>query len=247
MTASNDPLRQLARLATDVGPALAPVGHQELLRSITSAAQHLFNAAACSLALLDEREEELTFVVASGAGADEVVGMRVPVGRGIAGWCVTSGQPIAITDVRRDPRFAADVAQSTGYVPTSILAMPLETERRMLGVIEVLDRSGNGRDDRRDLELLGMFAQQAALAIEGARVFGDLGRVLLAAAADASEGDIGVSLRRAAEDAPGPDPDLAELAALFADLGRVGREERRVVTRIVQEFLGYVQGRARWT
>ncbi|MFN2488627.1 MAG: GAF domain-containing protein [Actinomycetota bacterium] len=248
MNRDADHLGALARLAANVGPALVPAGHLELLRSITSAAQNLFNAAACSLALLDDEEKELTFYVASGAGAEDVVGMRVPVGRGIAGWCVTSGQPIAIADVRKDARFASDVAQSTGYVPRSILAMPLETERRMIGVIEVLDRSSDGREDRRDMELLGMFAEQAALAIENSRVFSDLGRILLAAAADAAAGNgLGRALERAAEDAAGPDADLAELASLFNDLGQAGPEERRVVTHFAREFLAYARERRRWT
>ena len=240
---------ELARLAADVGPALTPTGHDELLRSITSAAKNLFNAAACSLALLDEEEEHLVFHVATGAGAEEVIGMRVPVGRGIAGWVVTSGQPIAIADVRRDPRFASDVAQSTGYVPGSILAMPLQTERRMIGVIEVLDRSADGREDRRDMELLSLFAEQAALAIENSRVFADLGRVLLEAAGRAAaKGDLGDALRRAARDAPPPTADLAELAALFNELERAQPEARRVVARIATEFLAYERSRGqRWT
>ncbi len=248
MSSPEDRVQALGRIAADVGPALAPAGHHELLRSITRVAQHLFNAAACSLALLDDAEEELSFLVASGEGAEEVVGMRVPVGRGIAGWCVTSGQPIAIADVRKDPRFAADVAQSTGYVPQSILAMPLQTERRMIGVIEVLDRSESARDERRDMELLGMFAEQAALAIENSRVFSDLGRVLLHAVADATEDrDLAAGLRRAAEETEGPDGDLAELAELFGQLGRAGPQERLVVTRMANEFLAYLRERQRWT
>ena len=74
-------LERVAALAADLGPALAPVGQLELLRSITAAARELFDAAACSLALLDEAQETLTFHVASGAGAQEVVGQRVPVDR----------------------------------------------------------------------------------------------------------------------------------------------------------------------
>ena len=245
---TDDRLSELARVAADMGAALVPPGHDRLLRSITAAAQHLFNAAACSLALLDEAEEELVFLVASGAGADEVAGMRVPVGRGIAGWVVTSGQPIAIADVRRDPRFAADVAQTTGYVPRSILAMPLQTEERMVGVIEVLDRREDGREEPRDMELLSRFAEQAAIAIDNSRVFSDLGRVLLTAAADVvDDDDLRAALRRAGAAAPPPDSDLAELALLFSRLGAVGPEERRVVTRVVNEFLAFLGERRRWT
>lgn len=244
---SDNSMRAIARTAADLGPALVPVGHNELLRSITSAAKNLFNAAACSLALLDDAEEELIFHVATGAGAEDVVGMRVPVGRGIAGWVVTSGQPIAIADVRKDPRFAADVAQSTGYVPASILAMPLQTERQMLGVIEVLDRSQDGRDDQRDMELLSIFANQASLAIENSRVFSRMGHALFEAAASATDGDLREAFERVARDAPPPNAQLVEIASVFHAIGRAGPHELRAVTRIVRDFFDYLETRQRWT
>ena len=242
-------LRELARTASDMGAALVPPGHLELLRSITSAARSLFNAAACSLALLEEEREELVFHVASGEGADEVIGLRIPASQGIAGWVVTSGQPIAIEDVQSDARFARDAAESTGYVPRSILAMPLETERRMVGVISVLDRSADGRDTRRDMEMLGLFANQAALAIETSQVFSSLGAALLEAAARAHESDedLSESLRALAAEAPAGSRDLVELAGLFNELGARGPEERALATRVLVEFLQYLRARGRWT
>jgi GAF domain-containing protein len=240
-------MQVLARTAADLGPALVPAGHHELLRSITSAAKDLFNAAACSLALLDEAQENLVFEVASGAGAEDVVGMRVPVNRGIAGWVVTSGQPIAIADVRRDPRFASEVAESTGYVPRSIVAMPLQTEREMLGAIEVLDRAGGGRDDRRDMQLLGVFAEQASLAIENSRVFSRLGQALFEAASEATDGDLRAAFERIAQSTPGPNAELSSIARLFHDLGAAGEDELRLVTRICSQVLAYVRTSRRWS
>ena len=135
-----DVLSELASTLNEIGPAIVPVGFHELLESITETARSLFGAAACSLALVDERGEHLTFEVASGAGAEDVIGLRVEVGKGIAGFVAASGQPIAIADVSKDKRFEAQVAADTGYVPRSIVAMPLETDRGVVGVIEVLGR-----------------------------------------------------------------------------------------------------------
>ena len=240
-------LEQVAALAADLGPALAPVGQLELLRSITAAARELFDAAACSLALLDEAQETLTFHVASGAGAQEVVGQRVPVDRGIAGWVVSSGQPVAVADVARDPRFAADVAAATGYVPRSVLAMPLQTEREVLGVIELLDQRADAPAGRRDMELLGLFAGQAALAIEASRVFSSLGQALFQAVGLAAAGDRDLvwALDDLARHAPGPAAELAELAGVFARLGQAGPAERAAATRLVREFLAYATGDGR--
>ena len=238
-------LNQAAALAADLGPALQPEGHNELLLSITDAARAIFDAAACSLALLDERRENLTFHVASGEGATDVVGMTVPATQGIAGWVVASGQPISIDEVAQDPRFAHDFAQETGYVPTSILAMPLETEEEVIGVIEVLDRhqgSGRGQDD---MGTLSLFARQAALAIENSRIFTDLGRVLFEAVGNAGDGDLAAALDSVAQSAPQPRAELAGLATSLNVLFRAGDNERDAAARILAEFARYIRLRSR--
>lgn len=242
---SRDLLRDVARLADELGPALAPAGQLELLRSITDAAKSLFEAAACSLALLDNDDSELVYYVASGAGAEDVVGMRMPSGQGIAGWVVMSGQPIAIEDVRQDPRFAQSFAESTGYVPTSILAMPLETERRMLGVISVLDRRSDGSEGSHDMELLSLFARQAALGIENLGVFSRLGHELLRAVGEAGDGDLTTTLLRLAEESEGPSAEMAELASHFNFLATAGEEERSAAVGILREFVNYIKVRDR--
>jgi len=232
--------RQLAALAANLGPMLAPAHSNELLQSVAEVARQLFDAAACSVALLDEAAEELVFHVTVGAGAENVLGVRVPVHQGIAGYVATTGQAIAIEDVAADPRFARDVAESTGYVPRSILAAPLETGEGVIGVIEVLDR----QSDTGDMDLLSLFAYQAALAIESSKVFADLGRVLFQAAAGATGADddgLRQTLLDIAESAPAPDGDLAELAAAMVELGGLGERERRVAVRLLRDFTDYAR------
>lgn len=248
MNESSRILRDVARLADQLGPALAPVGQQELLRSIAEAAKDIFGAAAASIALLTEDQTELVFYVSSGAGAEDVEGMRIPSSKGIAGWVVTSGQPIAIEDVQSDARFASGVASSTGYVPRSIVAMPLQTEREIIGVISVLDRSEDAGIRARDMDLLGLFARQAALAIENSRVFTQLGHALMQSLALAADDrDLATALHEVATASNGPTSDLAELAAHFNELDQLGVEARVGATRLVREFLVYVKSRARRT
>jgi GAF domain-containing protein len=174
--------------------------------SIVELGRRVFGAAACSLAVIEPDDEHLVFRAGCGAGADQVIGVRLPVARGIAGWVVSSGQPIAVRDVRTDPRFAADVAESTGYVPRSILAAPLTALGEPVGVLEVLDRTS--AEDGEDMELLALLAAQAALAVE-----------LTARAATSA----------------GPDPE-----AVFAEVGRLGEEERRAAAALLNGFLGYL-------
>jgi GAF domain-containing protein len=211
-------------------PAFLPSlpGAEEGLLMATELGRRIFGAAACSVALLDEAEEHLVFRAASGEGADRVIGMRLPVGRGIAGWVVASGQPIAVADVRRDPRFAQDVAQSTGYLPQSILAAPLETRYDTLGVMEVLDRTPV--PDRNDLELLVLLAGQIALRLETARSFDDVTRVL-GAPPHEREGPLGVNASGA----------LTEMAGMLAELSRLGAAEQHAAAQLIRAFLAYLR------
>jgi len=110
------------------------------LTESTSAIRVLFGAAACSVALVDDAGDHLVYTAASGEGSEAIVGVVLPVGRGIAGWSAMSGQAIAIADVRGDPRFARDVAEATSYVPSSLMAAPLfHPDGEVLGVLSVLD------------------------------------------------------------------------------------------------------------
>ena len=243
----DDLLRQLGELATTLGPAVRPAGTDELLRSLTETARRLFGAAACSLALLTEDESELVYTVAAGQGAAGVTGMRIPASRGIAGWVVQSGQPIAISDVASDPRFAREQAEQTGYIPQAILAVPVETPARLLGVISLLDRDPRRPGAEQDMALLSLFADQAALALASVEQFSLMGRVLLDALAAASEDpasdDLATVLRRAADQLPAADADLAELAATFAALARRGAAERRLALAVLRDIAGYVERR----
>jgi GAF domain-containing protein len=70
-----------------------------------------------------------------------------------------------IDDLQNDPRFARNVAERTGYVPNSLMAVPLLNEERSLGVLQVLDRQ-KSRFTLQQMDLLGLFANQAAIALD---------------------------------------------------------------------------------
>ena len=92
--------------------------HRALLNAIVDVARSIFGARASSILLLDEAADELVFEAVVGEGEDELLGMRFPAGKGIAGWVLATRTPLVIEDVRTDPRFASDVAEGTGYVPS---------------------------------------------------------------------------------------------------------------------------------
>jgi GAF domain-containing protein len=187
------------RGAVAAGVLGAEESYRALLRSIVEVARAIFRAKASSIFLLDEEADELVFEAVAGEGAETLVGQRFPSSTGIAGFVLVSRQPLVIEDVLEDPRFSRETAESTGFVPKGLMAVPLLYEERALGVLEVLDRPKEARFTLAEMELLGLFANQAAIAVDlllkartAQRLLGDDGGELevvarLAAAVDALE------------------------------------------------------------
>lgn len=139
---------------------------RRLLQSIVEVARSVFCAAAASVFLVDEVTNELVFEAVCGEGEDHLVGSRFSRDTGIAGWVVSSGQPLLVDDVTQSPQFAPDAAKSTGYVPRSIMAAPLISRGECLGVLEVLDRGDRQRGELGDVDLLGLLAAELGMAVE---------------------------------------------------------------------------------
>src|ERR671935_1479365 len=122
------------RAAVAAGVLGAEENYRALLQSIVEVARAIFAAEASSIFLLDEQTDELVFEAVAGAGADELVGRHFPSSTGIAGWVLVTRQPLVIDDVAEDPRFGKEVAESTGYIPKGLMAVPLLYDEQALGV-----------------------------------------------------------------------------------------------------------------
>jgi diguanylate cyclase (GGDEF)-like protein len=118
---------------------------------------------------------------------ESAAGLRVRVGEGITGWVAMSGRPLRVRDAGADPR-AIDVPGSLDLTEESMLLAPLRSEGRVIGVV-VLSRLGVDRFSDDELRLLGVLADQAAVAIENARLLGERDRHVseLAALLDISQ------------------------------------------------------------
>jgi GAF domain-containing protein len=154
------------RAAVAAGVVGSEDGFRTLLAAIVEVARAIFGAKASSILLLDEETEELVFEAVVGEGEETLLGTRFPAGKGIAGWVLATRTPLVIEDVQQDPRFAKDVAEETGYVPSGLMAAPLLHEERALGVLSVLDRPEQSLFSLQEMELLGLFANQAAIAVD---------------------------------------------------------------------------------
>jgi signal transduction protein with GAF and PtsI domain len=242
MTSAYPPalLRHLARLGDAIGSSARPGTLVAQLESAVAGIRALFGAAACSCALVEPDGESIRFVAADGAGSDAIVGMVMGTDRGIAGWVAMAGQAIVVADVRKDPRFARDVAESTSYVPTSIMAAPLLTdEGDVLGVLEVLDRSAGSESTGRDLDVLALLGGQLAAVVGLASVYDRLGGILATALAGAGTEE---EFDRALADQAGDD-ELGALARTIADLSALGPRGRVLARDVLGAVLAFAARR----
>ena len=160
-----------APLRTETGVSLAvsiddPDASRGLMEAVVHTAAGVFGAAAASICLVDETTGELVYQSAWGAGAREIVGVRLPPGTGIAGQVVSSGVAEAVPDCRTDPRFAARIAAGTGYVPYTQLVVPLQRAGRPIGALAILDRRDGRAYRNDDLEPATLFADLAVKALD---------------------------------------------------------------------------------
>jgi hypothetical protein len=150
-------------LALSVPHTSAP---PRLLQAIVRTAAGVFDAAASSLALVAPGGSHLVYQAAWGAGADEIVGVRLEPGVGIAGRVARERRPVAVADCRADPRFAAHVAERTGYVPRTMLTVPLLADGEAVGVLSILDRRDGRSYMPEDIPRAELLAELALVAIE---------------------------------------------------------------------------------
>ena len=201
------------RAAVAAGALGAETSYRHLLQSIVEVARSIFGARASSVFLFDEDSDELVFEAVAGEGADELIGRRFPSSTGIAGWVLVTRQPLVVEELADDPRFSRETAESTGFVPKGLMAVPLLHEDRTLGVLEVLDRPQQAAFSLQEMELLGKFANEAAIALD-----------LLQRAREA---------RAVLENEGG---EAAAVARFVAKLGEASPERREAVLKLLESI-----------
>ena len=135
-------------------------------------------AEGSSIILADEESGDLYFQVATGERNDEVREIRLRRGEGIAGWVFEHGTPVRIADASRDPRWSNRVANRVNIPTRSMLCVPVISNGKTLGVLQVINKKGGGRFNRRDLRLLEMIASPAAVALENMLLYEALIRTM---------------------------------------------------------------------
>ena len=146
----------------------------ELLDIIVQVVTELTNTENASIMLVDEETGELHFAAVSGELSANVKPVVVPMEGSIAGTIVAENKPLLIRDVQNDPRWYQGADQESGFVTRSIVGVPMQVRGQVIGVVEAVNKLGDEELSWEDVEILTALANQAAIAIQNARLLEQL-------------------------------------------------------------------------
>lgn len=139
----------------------------KLLSVILKTATATVHSDRGTLYLIDEMKGELWSKVQQGATLVEI---RLPIGKGIAGYVAATGETINIPEAYSDPRFNPEVDKRTGYRTKTILCMPMRNrDNKVIGVFQLLNKI-QGAFTRDDEEYIDALSVHASIAIENAQL-----------------------------------------------------------------------------
>jgi len=142
----------------------------QLLETIMESCENLLNTEGSSLLLKNEERQTLSFNVISGKG-QELMELEIPLGKGIAGIVAETGETLIINDAKNDPRVFKAADATTNMVTRNILCVPINSNGKIIGVLEAINTNGRANFNQDDELLLLALAEQAAIAITNRRLF----------------------------------------------------------------------------
>ena len=164
-------IKELSTFNTIAKTLNSTLNLKEVLDIVMGKIKELVKAEAWSILMLDEKNKELVFEVAIGDKGEQVKEMRLALGQGVAGWVAQNQKPVIVSDTSNDERFFKGLDQKTGFHTKSIIATPLISRGRLIGVVEIMNKLGETPFDEKDLDLLQTLTDHAAIAIENARLY----------------------------------------------------------------------------
>lgn len=198
-----------------------------------------------SVLIRDGDQGDLRFLVAIGKVAEQLVDLKVPAGRGIAGFVMSSGQPMAVADVGEEQSFYDEVDKTTGYSTQTILATPLRFNDEIIGVLEFINRTGTPPFKPftpAEMDKAAQCADAVASlvnAYEKAKMFRDLGHQLLSGNGDSDLDDVRAWLTNIRDSSE--HKEMMYLAVLLRDICTRGESERAMCRELLESIHRYSQ------
>jgi GAF domain-containing protein len=168
-----DEVGALKRLMEITASLNSTLDVDELLQLIMSSTTELLHAETSSLLLVDEESGDLVVQVATGTPGKEAERRRVPGGKGIAGWVVEHSDVAIVDDAESDDRFYPLIDHVTGFKTRNMVVVPLKVRDRVIGAVEAINKIDGGFTPD-DVELATALSNQAAIAIDNARLYASL-------------------------------------------------------------------------
>jgi transcriptional regulator with GAF, ATPase, and Fis domain len=236
---------------------------ESLTAPITRSIENLLRLAAAtmgsddaSVLVRDGNKGGLRFLVAIGDVADKLLRVRIPPGKGIAGFVFTSGQPMAVADVGSEESFYAEIDRKTGYSTQTLLATPLRVGDEMVGVLEFVNRSGPPPYDPftpDEMEKAAHYAEAIATLVEARdaatliealfhRLLAQIGKGKTAkgkAGGDEAARELHRWLDRVR--AAPEHKDVIALAVLLREVAGRGDAERAMAKRVLESLANYLR------
>ncbi|MBM3236617.1 GAF domain-containing protein [Candidatus Poribacteria bacterium] len=161
-------MAELVEILAIINSTLEP---NKLLWLIMKSAKSVMKSEASSLMILDKDTGDLIISIPTGPVSAELSGLRIPPGKGISGWVAKHEIPVAVPDVSADPRFYGDVDKASGFKTRSIICVPMKNPNgEIIGVLQAINKLDGTPFTNEDISLFSAFADQAAIALENARL-----------------------------------------------------------------------------
>jgi len=201
------------------------------------------NSEEASVLIRDGDEGDLRFLSAIGKVAGKLLNLRIPAGKGIAGFVLSSGQPMAVADVGDESAFYDEVDRKTGYSTQTILATPLRHNGEIIGVLEYVNRIGEPPFESftpAEMDDAAMFAEVIASlvnAYESAKLLRELGNRLLGNKNETDYIEIRNWLRTLRESEE--HREMMDLAILLREIAARGDGERQLCRELLESILRF--------
>lgn len=198
-----------------------------------------------SVLIRDGNEGDLRFLTAIGKVAEVLKNMRIPAGKGIAGFVFSSGQPMAVADVGEEESFYAEVDKQTGYSTQTILATPLRHKGEIIGVLEYVNRIGEPPYEPftpEEMDKAALYADAIASLVnvyESVKLIRNLSGKMFSDGEPINYAEVRAWLRELRD--ANEYKELLELAVLVRQIAARGEAEREMCREILESLLKFME------
>jgi len=147
---------------------------RSILNSIIETTKQALDCEGCSLLLYNREEDCLEFYVSRGAKSEELQFLKVPKGKGIAGYIMENLETVLVNDAQADPRLYREIDQKVGFTTRNLIGVPMLAKGKLIGVLEAVNTNDKREFEQEDVNLLQKISEISAIAIHNHTLFNEL-------------------------------------------------------------------------